>query len=390
MAVIAGLVGLPSVAAAAELPAHDPLQILVVSDEVNPNGLSDPELTQPGDLSAAIGNPGSGISLDGPVREVGSQCIDDALAALGEPGNVDVLVYFAHLDAFGCDGSPRQAELTTKVEEFLREGGGVVVFHHGIYSAESKGPMLELLGGVASSIAWDTVSGQDVVAVAPDHFIATQSVEYGGSRAFSGIGVPAGEYPFFNNTPDERYDDISPITLPGEARTLLFASDDGAGGGARVLGYDLHRPDWMGHVVFYQPGEYQPQALDDLQGNNFQILANAIYWVATTKETGGGGDETGGMADTGSADESGGGNADAGGDDDSSGGTSAAATSGSATSGASTEPGDGTGGLAVSETTATCSVAAGGPAGSGFGLLGLLALGVGSRRRSAPVRRRAR
>ena len=29
-----------------------------------------------------------------------------------------------------------------------------------------------------------------------------------------------------------------------------------------------------------QPGEYQPNALDDLDGNNFQILANAIYYVS--------------------------------------------------------------------------------------------------------------
>ena len=33
-------------------------------------------------------------------------------------------------------------------------------------------------------------------------------------------------------------------------------------------------------VVAYQPGEYQPNAVDDLAGNNFQILANAIYFAA--------------------------------------------------------------------------------------------------------------
>jgi len=33
-------------------------------------------------------------------------------------------------------------------------------------------------------------------------------------------------------------------------------------------------------VVDYQPGEYQPNALDDLAGNNFQILANAIVFAA--------------------------------------------------------------------------------------------------------------
>jgi hypothetical protein len=33
-------------------------------------------------------------------------------------------------------------------------------------------------------------------------------------------------------------------------------------------------------VIVYQPGEYQPNALDDLDGNNFQILANSTYFAA--------------------------------------------------------------------------------------------------------------
>jgi hypothetical protein len=286
----------PLSAFAAELPAHDAVRILVVSDEVNPTGRSDAELTQPGDLSAAFGNPGSGLELAAPVVEVSSQCIDDALAALGG-GDVDVLVYFAHLDATACDGSPRQTDLTAAVEGHLQDSGGVVVFHHGIYEAANKGAILEVFGATASSIAWDTVSGQDVIAVAPEHFVASQGLQYASMRAFSGAGVDAGEYPFFTNVPDERYDAISLVVRQGETRTILFASADAAGAGARVLGYDLHRPGWTGHVVFYQPGEYQPLALDDLDGDNFQILANAVLYAAQTKEAGGG-DETGGNDDT--------------------------------------------------------------------------------------------
>lgn len=45
---------------AADLPPHGPLRVRIVSDEVNPHGLSNPELTQPGDLSAALNMPGSG------------------------------------------------------------------------------------------------------------------------------------------------------------------------------------------------------------------------------------------------------------------------------------------------------------------------------------------
>lgn len=282
------VVGGPAVASAAELPAHDPLRILIIGDEVNPHGLSGDELTQPPDLGAAIGNPGSGLSIE-VLEEVDSQCIDDGLAMLAGDG-ADVIVYFAHLAATACGGGPRQDELTAAMESHLRAGGGVVAFHHGIYEAGGKEGVLQLLGAQASSIAWDTGQGQDVIAVDGDHFVTTQAVEYAGMRSFSGAGVDAGDYPFFTNVPDERYDALAVLSAAGEERSILFASADGAGGSPRVLGYDLRRADWAGHVVFYQPGEYQPNALD-LDGNNFQVLANAIYYVATTQdepsETGG-------------------------------------------------------------------------------------------------------
>jgi hypothetical protein len=186
----------------------------------------------------------------------------------------------------------------------LQRGGGVVVFHHGIYSWPGKEGILELLGGTANMIAWDTVDGQNVINVATDHFVASNELEYTGMLPFGdqGFGIPMAEYPFFNNTPDERYPGVQFIPATGEERTILFTSDYA---GAQVLGYDLHRPDWGGHVVFYQSGEYQPNALDALDGNNFQVLANAIYFVATTQEdpvgseSSGGGEETTGDATTG-------------------------------------------------------------------------------------------
>jgi hypothetical protein len=301
------LVGVPSGAAAADLPAHDPLRILIISDEVNPHGLSDDELTQPGELSTAIDDPGSGLAVE-VVQEVPSECLDDALTMLAGDG-ADVVVYFAHLAATACDGSPRQDELTTAMESHLREGGGVVVFHHGIYEAGGKESILQLLGGRASSVAWDTANGQDVIAVAPDHFVASQGMQLPQTRSFSGLGVPEGQYGYFNNTPDERYDAMALLTAAGEERTILFVSADERGGSPRVLGYDLWRPDWMGHVVWYQPGEYQPNAMD-VDGNNFQALANAIVYVATTQEEGGGttGEDTGtpGDDETGAVDGTGG------------------------------------------------------------------------------------
>lgn len=366
------LLGVPSGAAAAVLPAHDPLRILIISDEVNPHGLSDDELTQPGDLSAAIGDPGSGLAVE-VVEEVDSACLDDALAMLGGPG-ADVIVYFAHVAATACDGSPRQAELTTAMEEHLRSGGGVVVFHHGIYEAAGKEAILQLLGGRASSIAWDTAAGQDVIAVGGSHFVTSNGIQYPGMRSFEGAGVAAGEYPFFNNTPDERYDATALLTEAGEQRTILFTSADASGGSARVLGYDLRRADWMGHVVFYQPGEYQPLILD-VEGDDFQAIANAIVYVATTQDeptdpttgdTGEPSDESGGEP----SDESGGM------------GTSGGDTTPGSEGDGGTGTGTGTGAAAGDGAEDGCGCrSTGGGAGAGALGLGMLGLGMLARRR---------
>jgi hypothetical protein len=192
-------------------------------------------------------------------------------------------VYFAHRAATDCSGLDAQPRLDAAAQGFVQRGGGVVVFHHGIYTAQGKAAILQLFGGTANAIAWDTSVGQDVINVATDHFVTSNEVEYPDVRAFAdgGFGIPMAEYPVFNNKPDERYPGVQLLPAAAEERTILFASDYA---GAQVLGYDLHRPDWVGHVVFYQPGEYQPNALDALDGNNFQILANAIYFVATTHD----------------------------------------------------------------------------------------------------------
>lgn len=364
------LLGGPAGAVAAELPAHDPLSILIVSDEANPWMLSDADLTQPGEMGEAIETPGSGLNVAA-LQEVSSECVDDALDMLAQ--GVDVVVYYAHLSATACDGSPRQVELTTAIEQHLRAGGGVVVFHHGLYEDAGKEPILQLLGGRSSSIAWDTGSGQDVIAVGGDHFVTSQGMQYSGTRSFGGAGVAMGEFSFFNNTPDERYDATEMLTAAGEQRTILFASADGAGGSARVLGYDLTRPDWMGHVVWYQPGEYQPNSMD-VNGNNFQALANAIVYVATTQEEGGGttGSDSGGPSDGTTGDDSssvsevGGPASMDNGNDSTDGGTGGGTATGAA-------GGDDAGGCGCRST--------GSPAGAlGFVLVGLAGLGLRRRR----------
>jgi hypothetical protein len=120
-----------------------------------------------------------------------------------------------------------------------------------------------------------------VINVAPGHFITTHSVESTGTVSYAdpARGIPTNNYDFFNSTPDARY--LSFEINPSAANvTVLFESDFVESGSTHLLGLIHQRPIWAGLVVVYQPGEYQPNALDDLEGNNFQILANALLFSA--------------------------------------------------------------------------------------------------------------
>jgi len=196
-----------------------------------------------------------------------------------DPAAYDVLVYFSHRVA--ADTADQDA-FTAAVEAFLTAGGGVVSFHHGAYGGSGKSVMQELLGATASgSVPWDIVDGQNVINVMPGHFVTENGVEYTGTRSYAdpALGIAAASYSFLNNTPDERYPTFTVNPTAG-IFTPLFASDYDQGGTTHLLGFVHRQPGWAGRVVAYQPGEYQPNALDDLAGNNFQILANAIYFAA--------------------------------------------------------------------------------------------------------------
>lgn len=276
---------------AADLPAHRTLRILIVSDEVNPHGLPANQLTQPGDLSAALRSAGTGLNLDPSpdgVLEIATNDIEQATARLSvpltDPLRYDVLIYFAHrIPNNGNNAAGRQQAFTTAVENFLFAGGGVIAFHHGSYFAAGKEGMLDLIGATANgAVPWDTVGGQNVIATAPTHFVACHAVEYTASVAYAdaGRGVAAGTYPFFNNTPDERYPFFEyNVSAAGNVETL-FGSNYNSNGTTHLVGFVHRRSQWSGRVVGYQPGEYQPNALDAVDGNNFQILANAIVFAS--------------------------------------------------------------------------------------------------------------
>ena len=274
-------------ACAQVLPPHPPLRVLIVSDEVNPHALPPEQLTQPGDIRAALlAAPALHLAADAEaVREVPTDQVEDATTRLGaprgSPAAYDVLVYFAHRIPNGVDGAAKQAAFVAALDDFLGAGGGLVSFHHGAYLTSGKEGVQALIGGQATgAVPWNAVDGQNVIAVAPQHFVAANEVEYPGTISYGDVArsVALANYPSFNNTPDERYPNFQ-LLAPSAEIELLFGSNYNEGGTTHVLGFVHRRPEWSGVVVAYQPGEYQPNALDDLAGNNFQILANAIYYA---------------------------------------------------------------------------------------------------------------
>ena len=92
-------------------------------------------------------------------------------------------------------------------------------------------------------------------------------------------GVSSGVYESFVNLPDERYPFFEIIPAAASVE-LVFASNYDENGTRHVLA--SLTPPWLaGIVVGNEPGEYPPNALDDLAGNNFQILAGALCAAAS-------------------------------------------------------------------------------------------------------------
>lgn len=281
LAVLSLLVSVKTTASAATLPSHEAMSVLVVADAVNPNQLSPGDLTEPADFAPALGADDSGLNLR-EVVTVDSQCADEALAALEGESKPSVVLYFAHRAAKLCNGGDAQTRLVTGLEDGLASGMGIVAFHHGLYgdlyTPGAKDALLQLVGAESSGINWNTTVGQRVFIVGQEHFVSSNGLTPDGQAQLAAVdGVAAGVYPYFDNIPDERYPTTELLTTAGEERVPLFATDSG---GERLLGYALTRTGWKGRVVAYQPGEYQPNALDDRSGNNFQVLANALYFAA--------------------------------------------------------------------------------------------------------------
>ena len=146
-------------ALAADLPRHDPLRILIVSDKVNPHNLPPEDLTEPGDISAALLMPGSGLNIStepNSILEIPTNSIELATEALSvslcSPEAYDVLIYFAHRipnNGSAENNTARQEAFTAAVENYLLAGGGMISFHHGSYQTAGKQSIQSVIGATA-------------------------------------------------------------------------------------------------------------------------------------------------------------------------------------------------------------------------------------------------
>ncbi len=267
------------------LPSHSDLRILIVSDEVNPHNLADEDLTQPGDISAALLN--TNVLNTSVVLEINTDNLEQATTELLRESTdslfFDVFIYFAHRNpSNGNDAQTRQENFVTAVESYLNNGGGVISFHHGIYRGTGKQSIQNLLGSQATgAVPWDTVNGQDVIFVGGNHFIGNHNISYTDQIAYENPvhNIPASNYPAFNNTPDERYPQNEFIASVNDECDIkvLYESDYANNGNQHLLSYTKYCSNWQSQIFAYQPGEYQPNAFS---GNNFQILLNAIYYLS--------------------------------------------------------------------------------------------------------------
>jgi len=173
---------------------------------------------------------------------------------------------------------------------FTREGGRLVILHHGIASAKNKSPYwmqfvgMEILPKNAPEYPWAVLSGVEfeMVNLAPGHPITTERVTYPGSTNY----VRSEPRPQTNEqklaafvvSNTEAY--LNQRFLPGYRRTWLFGMKckDPVGGAV----YMQDTGGWVmragkGWVCYLQPGHF---------GRDFevpqmrQILLNCLSWKA--------------------------------------------------------------------------------------------------------------
>jgi hypothetical protein len=170
---------------------------------------------------------------------------------------------------------------------FTREGGRLVILHHGIASAKNKSPYwlefvgMEILPKNAPEYPWAVIYGVEfeMVNLAPGHPVTTQHVSYTGTTAYSRSEQQQSKEENLASfvVPDtEAY--LNQRFRPGYQRTLLFGMKckDPVGGAV----YIQDTGGWLmragkGWVFYLQPGHF---------GRDFevpqlrQVLLNCLSW----------------------------------------------------------------------------------------------------------------
>jgi hypothetical protein len=172
---------------------------------------------------------------------------------------------------------------------FAREGGRLVILHHGIASAKNKSPYwmefvgMEILPKNAPEYPWAVLYGVDfeMVNLAPGHPITTLGVTNMGTTSYVPGELPQSKEQKLSSfvVPDtEAY--LNQRFRPGFQRTLLFGMKckDPVGGAV----YMQDTGGWLmrsgkGWVFYLQPGHF---------GRDFevpqlrQVLLNCLSWKA--------------------------------------------------------------------------------------------------------------
>ena len=170
---------------------------------------------------------------------------------------------------------------------FAREGGRLVILHHGIASAKNKSPYwmefvgMEILPKNAPEYPWAVIYGVEfeMVNLAPCHPVTTQHVNYTGTTTYSRSEPPQNKEQKLSSfivSDTEAY--LNQRFRPGHQRTLLFGMKckDPVGGAV----YMQDTGGWVmkagkGWVLYLQPGHF---------GRDFevpqlrQVLLNCLSW----------------------------------------------------------------------------------------------------------------
>jgi type 1 glutamine amidotransferase len=170
---------------------------------------------------------------------------------------------------------------------FTREGGRLVILHHGIASAKNKSPYwmqfvgMEILPKNAPEYPWAVIYGVDfeMVNLAPGHPVTTQQISYSGTTAYSRSEVPQSKeqnLPSFVVPNTEAY--LNQRFRQGYQRTWLFGMKfkDPIGGNV----YMQDTGGWVmkagkGWMFYLQPGHFGR----DFEVPQFrQVLLNCVNW----------------------------------------------------------------------------------------------------------------